>query len=120
MVDNNQLDFDCLIAEVLNLLENNAAVRRLIWRIYSYVCVDEFQDTNLAQYRVLVNLVDPSTKNLFVVADDDQIIYQWNGADPQDLISSEKNLTFPNCNFPKISGARPKSLTLLTSWSGAT
>ncbi len=85
MIDNNQLDFGCLIAEALGLLERNPNVRRLIHRIYPYVCVDEFQDTNLAQYRVLANLVNPATKNLFVVADDDQIIYQWNGADPKRL-----------------------------------
>jgi DNA helicase-2/ATP-dependent DNA helicase PcrA len=85
MIENNQLDFGCLIAEALGLLEGNAAVRRLVSRIYPYVCVDEFQDTNLAQYRILANVVDPSTKNLFVVADDDQIIYQWNGADPRRL-----------------------------------
>ena len=85
MIENNQLDFGCLIAEALGLLEGNPNVRRLINRIYYYVCVDEFQDTNLAQYRILSNLINPATKNLFVVADDDQIIYQWNGADPKRL-----------------------------------
>ena len=87
MVENNQLDFGSLIAEAIGLMEGNAAIRRLISRIYPYVCVDEFQDTNLAQYRVLVNVVDPTTRNLFVVADDDQMIYQWNGADPKRLLS---------------------------------
>ena len=85
MIENNQLDFGCLIAEALGLLERNPNIRRLINRIYTYVCVDEFQDTNLAQYRILSYLVNPATKNLFVVADDDQIIYQWNGADPKRL-----------------------------------
>ena len=85
MIEDNQLDFGCLIAEALGLLESNPNVRRLISRVYPYVCVDEFQDTNLAQYRILANLVNPDTKNLFVVADDDQIIYQWNGADPKRL-----------------------------------
>ena len=85
MLENNQLDFGCLIAETLGLLERNPPIRRLINRIYSYVCVDEFQDTNLAQYRILSNIIDPATKNVFVVADDDQIIYQWNGADPKRL-----------------------------------
>ena len=85
MIENNQLDFGCLIAEALALLERNPNIRRLINRIYPYACVDEFQDTNLAQYRILSYLVNPATKNLFVVADDDQIIYQWNGADPRRL-----------------------------------
>ena len=85
MVEDNQLDFGCLIAEALGLLERNSNIRRLINRVYPYVCVDEFQDTNLAQYRILSYLVNPATKNLLVVADDDQIIYQWNGADPKRL-----------------------------------
>ena len=85
MIEDNQLDFGCLIAESLGLLERNPNIRRLINRIYTYVCVDEFQDTNLAQYRILSHLVNPVTQNLFVVADDDQIIYQWNGADPKRL-----------------------------------
>ena len=85
MIENNQLDFGCLIAEALGLLERNPNIRRLINRIYTYVCVDEFQDTNLAQSRILSYLVNPATQNLFVVADDDQIIYQWNGADPKRL-----------------------------------
>ena len=85
MIEDNQLDFGCLIAEASGLLESNPNVRRLISRVYPYVCVDEFQDTNLAQYRILKNLVNPDTKNFFVVADDDQIIYQWNGADPRRL-----------------------------------
>lgn len=85
MINDNQMDFGCLIAEALGLLERNPNIRRLINRIYPYVCVDEFQDTNLAQYRILSFLVSPATKNLFVVADDDQIIYQWNGADPERL-----------------------------------
>ena len=85
MIENSQLDFGCLIAEALGLLERNPNIRRLINRIYTYVCVDEFQDTNLAQYRILSYLVNPATKNLLVVADDDQIIYQWNGADPKRL-----------------------------------
>ena len=85
MIENNQLDFGCLIAEAQGLLERNPNIRRLINRIYTHVCVDEFQDTNLAQYRILSYLVNPATKNLLVVADDDQIIYQWNGADPKRL-----------------------------------
>ena len=91
MIEENQLDFGCLIAEALDLLERNPSIRRLVNRIYPYVCVDEFQDTNLAQYRILSYLVNPANKNLFVVADDDQIIYQWNGADPKRLLSLRKD-----------------------------
>ncbi|NLB62697.1 MAG: ATP-dependent helicase [Fibrobacter sp.] len=53
--------------------------------VYKYVCVDEYQDTNIAQFKVLTRLLKPSQPNLFVVADDDQIVYQWNGASPERL-----------------------------------
>ena len=53
--------------------------------VYKYICVDEYQDTNLAQFKVLTRLLKPETPNLFVVADDDQIVYQWNGASPERL-----------------------------------
>lgn len=85
MLQNNELDFGGIIAESLGLLRDKPAVRRQVNRVYSYICVDEFQDTNLAQYEILCYLVNPATKNLFVVADDDQIIYQWNGASPERL-----------------------------------
>ena len=85
MIKNNELDFGGIIAETLRLLEEKPAVKKQISRIYPYVCVDEFQDTNLTQYRLVSKIVNTSTKNLFVVADDDQIIYQWNGADPERL-----------------------------------
>jgi len=53
--------------------------------VYKYICVDEYQDTNLAQFKVLSRLLKPEKPNLFVVADDDQIVYQWNGASPERL-----------------------------------
>ena len=68
-----------MLVNVLHELLRVAIVRR----IYPYVCIDEFQDTTLAQYQILCSIVDPPTKNLFVVADDDQIIYEWNGASPE-------------------------------------
>lgn len=101
MIKNNHLDFGGLIAETLRLLEEKAAVRRLVSRIYEYICVDEFQDTNLAQYRILCNIVNRSTKNLFVVADDDQIIYQWNGADPERLNELRHHFEMPVLQLPE-------------------
>lgn len=85
MIERRALDFPGLIAEALGLLDSHAGVRKQIQRVYPFVCVDEFQDTNLSQYKILHHLVNESTKNLFVVADDDQIIYQWNGASPERL-----------------------------------
>ena len=91
LVENNELDYGSLVAEALELLRTVPAVQNLINVVYPHVCVDEFQDTNLAQYRLLRGIVNPSTTRLFAVADDDQIIYQWNGADPEWLMSLRKD-----------------------------
>jgi DNA helicase-2/ATP-dependent DNA helicase PcrA len=85
MIERNSLDFPGLIAEALGLLRSKPGVQKQIQRVYPFICVDEFQDTNLTQAGLLEHLVSPATKNLFVVADDDQIIYQWNGASPERL-----------------------------------
>jgi DNA helicase-2/ATP-dependent DNA helicase PcrA len=85
LIASNQLDFGSLLALAVHLLEDNAAIAKQVRRVYSYVCVDEFQDTNAAQFRLLVQLVNTRSPNLFVVADDDQIIYEWNGANPARL-----------------------------------
>jgi len=101
MIEKNALDFGGLIAEALGLMEERGAVKRQIQRVYPYVCVDEFQDTNLSQYRVLGHLVNPETKNLFVVADDDQIIYQWNGANPERLQALRKDFGMTVLQLPE-------------------
>jgi len=85
LVTGNRLDFGALVAAAIRLLQSKPAVRRQVRRIFPLLCDDEFQDTNESQYTVLTHLVDDKTRNLFVVADDDQIIYQWNGASPERL-----------------------------------
>ncbi len=67
------------------LLESKSRIAQQVHTVYKYVCIDEFQDTNLAQYKLLRLLCPDSSSNLFVVADDDQIIFQWNGASPKRL-----------------------------------
>lgn len=84
MVENNELDYSGLIVEALGLLRMVPGVRNFIQSVYPYVCVDEFQDTNMLQHKLLHEITDASNTNLFVVADD-QIIYQWNGADQKYL-----------------------------------
>ena len=101
MVEKNALDFVGLIAEALDLLESRLGVRRQIQRIYPYVCVDEFQNTNLSQYKILRHLVNAKTKNLFVVADDDQIIYQWNGANPERLWTLQRDFEMELLQLPE-------------------
>ena len=83
LVTANRLDFGSLLHFANRLLREKPAVARVVRLGWTHVCVDEFQDTNRAQYDFL-RLVAPGHRaSLFVVADDDQIIYQWNGASPK-------------------------------------
>ncbi|TCO83345.1 DNA helicase-2/ATP-dependent DNA helicase PcrA [Plasticicumulans lactativorans] len=79
----NSLDFPSLIAESLDLLSKLPFLAKHIRKIFKHIFVDEFQDTNHSQYRILSLIAQPDPSTLFVVADDDQIIYQWNGASPK-------------------------------------
>jgi len=79
----NSLDFPSLLAESLDLLAKFPFLAKHIRKVFKHILVDEFQDTNESQYRLLSHIVRPDPSTLFVVADDDQIIYQWNGASHQ-------------------------------------
>jgi len=79
----NALDFPSLIAESLDLLTQYPFLVKHIRKVYKHILLDEFQDTNQTQYRILSLIAQPDPTTLFVVADDDQIIYQWNGASPK-------------------------------------
>lgn len=83
--ESNRLDYGGLLYFAKKLLSENAGVARLTRLAWRFICVDEFQDTNRAQYDLLRLLISTDCPNLFVVADDDQIIYQWNGASPERL-----------------------------------
>ncbi len=85
--ESNRLDYGSLLHFAKTLLSKYPGVARLTRLAWKYICVDEFQDTNRAQYNLLRLLVTGERPNLFVVADDDQIIYQWNGASPERLMS---------------------------------
>ena len=85
LIQNNFMDFGSLLAETLSLLKSKPGIQKQLNKIYPYVCVDEFQDTNHIQYEILKLLVHPKQNNIFIVADDDQILYQWNGASPDRL-----------------------------------
>lgn len=76
----NVLDFNSLIFEAHRLFSNFPAIAVRYRRSYPYWLLDEFQDTNDAQYRLIRAMAGQDFKNVFAVADDDQIIYQWNGA----------------------------------------
>jgi DNA helicase II / ATP-dependent DNA helicase PcrA len=93
LVTNNAVDFDDLLLWVARLLEDVPAVREKYSRRFEHVLVDEFQDTNLAQYVLLKHLAS-FHGNIFVVGDTDQSIYRWRGADYRNVLRFEKD--YPN------------------------
>ena len=101
MLERNVLDFGGLISEALRLFQLRPAVARLTRSIYPLVCVDEFQDVNIAQYRILKTLIDATTKSLFAVADDDQLIYQWNGASPERINDLQRDFDMTVIQLPE-------------------
>jgi len=88
LLDNNGLDFDDLLLYTVFLLDNHPSIREKYARRYEHVLVDEFQDTNLAQYTLLKHLAS-FHRNIFVVGDADQSIYRWRGADYRNVLRFE-------------------------------
>ncbi len=84
------MDFDDIIYYTVNLLENNEDVREYYQNKFKYVLVDEYQDTNHAQF-MLTKLLSGGYNNICVVGDDDQSIYKFRGATIENILSFEKN-----------------------------
>jgi DNA helicase-2/ATP-dependent DNA helicase PcrA len=87
---NSALDFDDLIMETVNYLRANSDRLEHYATRYHHVLVDEYQDTNHAQY-VLVNMLASRHRNLMVVGDDDQSVYSWRGADIRNILEFERD-----------------------------
>ena len=96
---NNALDFDDLLLVAVKLLQSNEAVLDKYSKRFRYVMIDEYQDTNHAQY-LLAKLLSSYWKNIAVVGDADQSIYAWRGADIQNILDFEKD--YPNCTSIKL------------------
>ena len=99
MLQADAMDFDDLLLYTVLLLENAAEVREYYQRRFRYVLVDEYQDTNPLQYR-LVRLLAGERKNLCVVGDDDQGIYKFRGATIQNILDFEED--FPGARVIKL------------------
>ncbi|GAB4579280.1 MAG: UvrD-helicase domain-containing protein [Anaerolineales bacterium] len=93
LLASNAVDFDDLLLWTANLLEEHPEVRQKYARRYEHLLVDEFQDTNMAQYTLLKHLASHHN-NLFAVGDIDQSIYRWRGADYRNVIRFEED--FPD------------------------
>jgi DNA helicase-2/ATP-dependent DNA helicase PcrA len=90
LLTNNAVDFDDLLLYTAFLLDDNPSVRERYARRYEQVLVDEFQDTNLAQY-VLLKRLSSYHHNIFAVGDADQSIYRWRGADYRNVLRFEQD-----------------------------
>jgi DNA helicase II / ATP-dependent DNA helicase PcrA len=99
LVEQNALDFDDLLMHMVHLFEEVPDVLRYYQQKFHYILVDEYQDTNHAQYRI-IRLLAAEHRNLCVVGDDDQSIYAWRGADISNILSFERD--YPDCAVVKL------------------
>ena len=90
MAMNNAFDFDDLLMKTVELLRSSEEVLEYYQNKFIHILVDEYQDTNHAQY-ILVNLLARKHRNLCVVGDPDQSIYRWRGADIKNILSFERD-----------------------------
>lgn len=95
----NAMDFNDLLLVMVKLLQENEAVLRQLQNRFRYFLVDEFQDTNPIQFR-LIQLLSSQSNNLCIVGDDDQSIYSWRGAEPSFILDFQKY--YPDAKIIKL------------------
>ena len=96
----NALDFNSLITETCRLFNTFPRIAEHYQRIYPYWLVDEFQDTNRAQFALIRNMSTGGFRNILAVADDDQTIYEWNGANIRQIREFKKRFDAKVLQFP--------------------
>ncbi len=114
LAESNSLDFDDLIVRTIDLLERDKTVREKYQHKFEYVLVDEYQDVNAAQYR-LVALLAAHHGNITVVGDDDQSIYSWRGSDYRMILRFEED--FPGAKVFKLEENYRSTATILEAAS---
>ena len=97
--DNNALDFDDLLMRTVQMLRHHDAIRQRYQHRLRYIMVDEYQDTNMAQYHLL-NLLAAEHRNLCVVGDDDQSVYRFRGANVRNILNFERD--YPDAKVVKL------------------
>jgi len=97
--EGSALDFDDLINRTVQMLDSQPEVRKKWRQQFAYVMIDEYQDTNAAQYK-LVKLLTNDNKNIAVVGDDWQSIYSWRGADFRNILNFERD--YKGCTVIKL------------------
>jgi DNA helicase-2/ATP-dependent DNA helicase PcrA len=109
---NNALDFDDLLYLTVRLFQKHPEILSLYQKKFRHILVDEYQDTNHAQYQ-LIRLLSQSHQNLCVVGDDDQGIYSWRGADIGNILSFRKD--YPDLKVVHLEQNYRSTQTILTS-----
>lgn len=110
--DNNAFDFDDLIYYTIELFKNNPDILEKYQQKFKYILVDEYQDTNHAQF-YLIYLLSQKYKNICVVGDDDQSIYGFRGADVKNILQFEK--IFPDTKIIKLEKNYRSTKTILSA-----
>lgn len=110
MEKNNALDFDDLINKTIDLFTLRPEILDYYSDKFKYVLVDEYQDTNYAQYK-FINLLSKKHENICVVGDDDQSIYGWRGADIRNILDFEED--YPNTKVIKLEENYRSTQTIL-------
>ncbi len=108
----NALDFDDILNLTLTLMEEHSSEIAPLYHQYRFLMVDEYQDTNSAQY-LLLKYLTSAHRNLCVVGDDDQSIYGWRGADIKNILDFEKD--YPEAQIIKLEQNYRSTQTILTA-----
>ena len=110
LLANNAMDFDDILVNMVKLLEQNPDICEMYRAKFRYIMVDEYQDTNMPQYRAVMKLASGSG-NICVVGDDDQSIYSFRGADVRIILKFEKD--FPGAQVIKLEENYRSTKTIL-------
>jgi DNA helicase II / ATP-dependent DNA helicase PcrA len=112
LLQQNALDYGAILYFCEQLLRTMPKLVKQLDIVYRYICVDEFQDTNVAQYQLLRTLKPARNSNLFIVGDDDQIIYGWNGASPKRIQQLRKDYNLKTIQLPENYRCPPKVVAM--------
>jgi DNA helicase-2/ATP-dependent DNA helicase PcrA len=113
LTENNAVDFDDILMKTVELLRENDEVRQKYVGRYEHVMVDEFQDTNIAQYTFAKLVAPPPDANICVVGDPDQSIYSWRSADIRNILNFERD--YPKATVVMLEQNYRSTQTILDS-----